>query len=114
MRDVSENGVLQNEATISFGFNDKLGFVTPGHAATEGGLCFFMPTRTKRLSWPNWVRSKRHEAPEDRDPLPTSDTAIAVPDMVARLFGVAYSGKLRPRVARRDLATLLKSGAARD
>ena len=102
MRDVSENGVLQNEANISFGFNDKLGFVTPCHAAaTEGGLCFFHanPNKASELGRIGG-RSKRHAAPEDCDPLPTLDTAIAVSDMVARLFADAYSGKFRPSVAR--------------
>ena len=36
MRDVSESGVLQNEANISFGFNGELGFATPCHAAATG------------------------------------------------------------------------------
>jgi len=67
----------------------------------KGGLCFFHanPNKASELGRIGG-RSKRHAAPEDCDPLPTLDTAIAVSDMVARSFADAYSGKLRPSVAR--------------
>jgi hypothetical protein len=101
MRDVSENGVLQNEANISFGFNDELGFVTPCHAAaTDGGLCFFHanPNKASELGRIGG-RSTRRAAAEGCEPLPTLDTAIAVRDTVARLIADVCSGKLHPSVA---------------
>jgi hypothetical protein len=109
MRDVSENGVLQNEANISFGFNDELGFVTPCHAAaTEGGLCFFHanPNKASELGRIGGS-SKRHTAAEGCDPLPTLDTAIALLYTVDRVIADVRSGKLRSSVAR-DLAPLLR------
>ena len=48
---------------------------------------------------PNRRQEQRNHAPENAEPLPALDNAMAVRDTVARLITDVYAGKLHPRVA---------------
>lgn len=52
-------------------------------------------------------RSKRPTVPENAEPLPTLNSAVAVRNTVDRLIGDVYAGKLHPRIAG-GLAPLLQ------
>jgi hypothetical protein len=69
-------------------------------AATPGGLCYFHtnPNKASELGRIGG-RSKRVGVPENAEPLPALDNALAVRDTVARLITDVYTGKLHPRTA---------------
>lgn len=76
-------------------------------AATAGGLCYFhanpkMAAELGRIGG----RAKRFSAPENSDPLPKLETAIAVRDVVAQLITDVHTGKMNSRTAA-NLAPLL-------
>ena len=72
-------------------------------AATDGGLCFFHanPKKASELGRIGG-RSKRPTVPENAEPLPTLNSAVAVRDTVDRLIADVYAGKLHPRIADRS------------
>ena len=76
-------------------------------AATAGGLCYFHanPNKASELGRIGG-RSRRLSTPENPDPLPTLDNALAVRSTVARLITDVYAGKLHPKIAA-GLAPLL-------
>ncbi len=69
-------------------------------AATEGGLCYFHanPNKASELGRIGGTR-KRYDGSESCEPLPPLNNAIAVRDVVARLIGDVYSGRLHPKIA---------------
>ena len=76
-------------------------------AATKGGLCFFHANPNKAVELGRiGGRKHRHAAAEGADPLPTSDTVIAVGDNLDRFSDELYAGKLSPATAR-GLTSLL-------
>ena len=77
-------------------------------AATDGGLCFFHanPKKASELGRIGG-RSKRPTVPENAEPLPTLNSAVAVRDTVDRLIADVYAGKLHPKIAG-GLAPLLQ------
>jgi hypothetical protein len=77
-------------------------------AATPGGLCFFHanPNKASELGRIGG-RSKRPTVPENAEPLPALDSAVAVRDAVDRLIADVYAGKLHPKIAA-GLAPLLQ------
>lgn len=77
-------------------------------AATDGGLCFFHanPKKASELGRIGG-RSKRPTVPENAEPLPTLNSAVAVRDTVHRLIADVYAGKLHPKIAG-GLAPLLQ------
>ena len=76
-------------------------------AATEGGLCHFHanPNKASELGRIGG-RSRRISTPDNPDPLPTLDNALAVRSTLARLITDVYARKLHPRIAA-GLAPLL-------
>jgi hypothetical protein len=106
MRDVHENGVLQNEANISFGFNGEVGFVRSFSADCRAACAF--SRQSKQGSELGRIGGKRngHAALADGDPLPSVYTASTVQDTIARLLNDLHSGKIHPNVAT-PMATLL-------
>ena len=77
-------------------------------AATAGGLCYFHanPKKASELGRIGG-RSKRPTVPENAEPLPTLNSAVAVRNTVDRLIADVYAGKLHPRIAG-GLAPLLQ------
>ena len=77
-------------------------------AATAGGLCFFHanPNKASELGRIGG-RSKGPTVPENAEPLPVLDSAMAVREAVDRLIANLYAGKLHPRIAA-GLAPLLQ------
>jgi len=77
-------------------------------AATAGGLCYFHANPNKAAELGRiGGRSKRPTVPENAEPLPTLNSAVAVRDTVDRLIADVYAGKLHPRIAG-GLAPLLQ------
>lgn len=69
-------------------------------AATAGGLCYFHanPQKASELGRIGG-RRKRPTVPENGEPLPTLNSAVAVRNTVDRLIADVYAGKLHPRIA---------------
>ena len=69
-------------------------------APTAGGLCFFHANPDKAAALGRiGGKSNRHASGANADSPPTLNTAVAVQDMVARLFADVLAGRMLPRTA---------------
>lgn len=99
------NGLEENEAHRCKG-TTKSGKPCQA-AATEGGLCYFHANPDKASECGRrGGRKNRRSVENDLPPLPMLDSAFAVQNVVERLIGDVYAGKVHPRIAS-GLAPLL-------